>query len=178
MSSPVRLALDPLAHQTAIQALEAQRAAYARFARTMDAHRSAVAGGSGDAAVAAADAAARGHDELAAGARRLAPLVAVAGAPAPGDDTEHAEVARRLDAVMQEARAAEAAIHHLTAQLEAWRDAYGRQLAELGLPPGAAGPAPDGVAPTAGAGRAAAGYAPRSAAGDRPQAPALLDRKG
>jgi hypothetical protein len=178
MATPVRLALDPLAHQAAIQALEAQRAAYARFARTMDAHRTAVAGGSGDAAVAAADAAARGHDELAAGARRLDPLVAAAVAPAAGDGTAHAEVARRLDAVMQEARAAETAIHHLTAQLEAWRDAYGRQLAEVGLPPGASGSPTDGVAPAAGGGRVAAGYAPRSAAGDRPQAPALLDRKG
>lgn len=176
MLPPVRPALDPLAHRAAIQALEAQRGAYARFARTMDAHRTALAGGSGDAATAASDAAARGHDELADGARRLGPLVAAADAS--GDTTEREEVARRLDAMLREAQAAEVAIHNLTTQLEAWRDAYGRQLAEVGLTPGAGGGGDDTQTPSVRPAGGPVGYGRRGHADAGPHPSSLIDRKG
>jgi hypothetical protein len=167
MLPPVRPSLDPLAHRAAIQALEAQRASYARFARTMDVHRTALAGGAGDAATAAAEAAVRGHDELAEGARRLAPLVAAAQA----DPAAREDVGRRMDAVMDGARAAEAAIHNLTAQLEAWRDAYGRQLAELGVTPGGDGAAPATPQPAPYERPGFGGQSP-------PSPPRLIDRTG
>jgi hypothetical protein len=37
---------------------------------------------------------------------------------------------------MREAQSAETAIQNLSTQLQSWRDAYGKQLAELGLAPG------------------------------------------
>jgi hypothetical protein len=180
----VRPALDPLAHRGAIQALEAQRSAYARYARSMDTHREALAAGSGDAAAAAADEAARGYDALAEGARRLGPTLAgVAGA---GTEDEAAEVQRQVEAMMRAAREAETAIHNLTAQLEAWRDAYARQLSDVGLAPnggaaaaGAPGASAAGAEPGPSAG-VASGYGPRgrSSRAAAPQAPSLIDRKG
>jgi len=183
MSLRVTPSIDPLAHRAAIEALEAQRAAYQRYARAVDAQRDALAGGSGERAIDAADAAARGYDALAEGARTLAPLVD--RAREGGGSEQQDELQRRLDAVAREARVAEAAIHNLAAQLEAWRDAYGRQLAEVGIEPGSAGgSATDGAtAPAAGAAARpgpapAPGYGPRGRAGDRQGVPSLLDRKG
>lgn len=179
MTMRVTPPIDPLAHRAAIAALEAQRAAYQRYARTVDAQREAIAGGSGARAVDAADAATRGYDELAEGARALGPLVerARAGSEAEQQDA----LQRRIDAVAREARAAEAAIRNLATQLEAWRDDYGRQLAEVGIEPGSA---PDGGAsPVAGGAPRpgvvpASGYGPRGRGGERRGVPSLLDRKG
>lgn len=134
---PIHPQLDPLAHKAAIEALEAQRAAYRRFARTTEEQRLSLGDGDGERAMAAAEATARGFDELERGARRLQPLLEQVAGVASGD--ELAEMQRRMDAMMREARVAESAIQNLTLQLEAWRDAYGRQLAELGLPPGGEG---------------------------------------
>ena len=173
----LRPALDPLAHRAAIQALESQRAAYARYARSMDAHREALGAGDGDRATAAADAAAHGYEALAEGARRLGPVLA--GVTGAGSEAEAAEVQRQVEAMVRAAREAEASIHNLTAQLEAWRDAYARQLADLGLTPGGeAGGAPASGAPDPAA-AASAGYGRdgRGAGAGRP-APTLLDRRG
>jgi hypothetical protein len=132
--------LDPLAHRAAIDALEAQRAAYRRYARTVEFQQHSLGNGDGDVAAAVVDEAARGFDELDAGARRLAPLVTHAQQVGSGEQL--LEVQRHMDELMREARRAESAIHNLTSQLEAWRDAYGQQLAALGLSPG---DAPDGA---------------------------------
>jgi hypothetical protein len=199
----IRPALDPLAHRAAIQALETQRTAYARYAQRIDAHRDALGGGSGDRAADAARDAARGNDALEEGARRLAPLRAEAHAT--GSEEQRAEVQRQVEQMMTAARTAEAAIQNLTAQLEAWRDAYAQQLSEVGITPGAAGaggvaavpgaePAGAAGAPTGGAaggavggvpGRPGAGAAGGAAYGPRGQhargtavLPTLLDRKG
>jgi multidrug resistance efflux pump len=128
--------LDPAARRAAIDALEAQRAAYHRYARQMEAERAALGVGDGDRATRAAEAAVRGFGELQDGTQRLAPLVD--GIVRGGDAATAREVERHMDQLLAEARAAEAAIQNLALQLEAWRDAYGRQLAEAGLPPGGA----------------------------------------
>lgn len=131
--------LDPLAHKAAIDALEAQRAAYRRYARTVEAQRTTLADGNGDAAAGVAEAAARDFDELEAGAARLQPLVSRVNDVGSADQLR--EMQRHMEELMRDAYHAETAIRNLATQLEAWRDAYGRQLAELGLPPGAAGEA-------------------------------------
>lgn len=185
MIRPIRPAIDPNAHKAAIDALQAQRAAYQRYARAMEAQaRQPLGNGNGgDVAVLTADEAARGFAELEEGAGRLRPaLDAVAEGGSPD---QVAEVQRQMEQLMRDARAAEAAIQNMTTQLEAWRDAYGRQLAELGLTPGGAGGETVGVGDAAraaspiDAGRArTAGYGPRSRAGERAGVPAMLDRKG
>lgn len=148
--------LDPLARRAAIDALEAQRAAYHRYARQLEAERAALGDGDGDRATRAAELAARGFAELQEGARRLAPLVE--GATRGGDAEAAREIARQMAQLAAEARGVEVAIQNLALQLEAWRDAYGRQLAELGLAPGGAAAAdprsvPYGGAPGAGGAR-------------------------
>lgn len=167
-------AIDPLAQRAAIQALEAQRAAYARYARGADANRARLAGGDGTVATAAADEAVRGMGELEDGARRLAPLVSDAAAGASPDERQLLD--RQIDAVLREARQAEAAIHNLTAQLEAWRSAYARQLSDAGVPTGTDGgtPGDDAAAPAAARG---AGYTAPGGGRTR-TAPALFDRRG
>jgi hypothetical protein len=87
--------------------------------------------------------------------------------------------------MMRAAREAETAIHNLTAQLEAWRDAYARQLSDVGLTPqggaaAAGAPSASTAGAEAGAGGGASGYGPRGrhARAVAPPAPSLIDRKG
>ncbi len=183
MIRPIQPAINPVSHRAAIDALEGQRAAYRRYARQIEAQQQALTDGDGDKAVSAADRATQTFAELDEGARALAPLLDEARAGA-GDDARR-DIERRVDEMAREARNAELAIRNLATQLEAWRDAYGRQLAEEGIEPGASAdpgaPAAGGVA-AAGAGRVAphaqTGYGPRGRAVERRDVPALLDRKG
>jgi hypothetical protein len=182
MIRPIQPAINPVSHRAAIDALDGQRAAYRRYARQIEAQQQALTDGDGDKAVAASERAAQTFAELDAGARALAPLLDEARAGA-GDD-ERRDVERRIDEMMREARTAEVAIRNLATQLEAWRDAYGRQLAEEGIEPGAtpddAAGAPrvlTGGASAAGPGYGS-GYGPRGRPVDRRGVPALLDRKG
>ena len=134
--------IDPLAHRAAIDALEAQRAAYARYARLVEAQQRVLNDGNPDKVVAFTERATRDLVELERGAERLAPLVARATAGLPADGLQ--DMRLRLDALAHEARRAEAAIRNLTVQLEAWRDALGRQLADAGIVVGGEGaPAPE-----------------------------------
>lgn len=194
MLPTVKPALDPLAHRAAIDALEAQRAAYRRYAGTVDEQSRAVGGGDADRAVAASEVAARGFDELDAGARALRPhldRVREQGSP-----EQQADVQRRLDTLASDAERAQSAIQNLTAQLDAWRVAYGRELAAVGVTPGGSdgGGTNQGVdagagAPVASAGPAelrtgeprqhtARGYGPRGQPAPGRPAPKLLNRLG
>lgn len=181
MSTPnVRPVLDPLAHKSAIDALEAQRAAYRRYARTVEAQRAAVGDGDGDRAMAAVDRAASDFVELTEGARRLEPLVRQVHETGSLDQVRDME--RQMERLMREARQAEAAIQNMTTQLEAWRDAYGRQLAEVGVVPGGAGSGASDAREAGGVPRPPARGGPYGApAGDPPGAPGratLIDRRG
>ncbi len=183
MIRPIQPAINPVSHRAAIDALEGQRAGYRRYARQIEAQQRTLTDGDGDKALAAAERAAQTFAELEEGARTLAPLLDEARAGAAPDDRR--EIERRIEEMTREARNAELAIRNLATQLEAWRDAYGRQLADEGIEPGAGGesgtPAA-GAAGAAGAGRvaphAASGYGPRGRAVERRDVPALLDRKG
>ena len=175
--------IDPLAHRAAIEAMEAQRAAYQRYARTVEMQRATLGDGDGDRALAAVDAATRDFVELGEGARRLEPLVAAVRDG--GSEDQLREMQRQMEQLMRDARQAENAIHDMTSQLEAWRDAYGRQLAELGLRPGAGREAGDGtVAPDPRdvlretARDAAAAREPYGGRARGPGAPSVIDRKG
>ena len=175
MSRPiVRPALDPLAHKAAIDALEAQRAAYRRYARTVEAQHHALGNGDGDQALAAVDVAARDFVELNEGARRLEPLVQQVHDAGSADQLQ--EIQRQMSQLMREARQAENAIRNMTTQLEAWRDAYGRQLAELGLPPGVDPEAP-GAAETV-PGRRRPYVQPGFGPDTGNARPTLIDKKG
>jgi hypothetical protein len=167
---PATRQLDPLAHRAAIDALEAQRAAYRRYARTVEAQQRTFDDGDADRALAATTVATQGFEELQRGAARLTPMVGEASAAASPDQMH--ELQREMDALMREARVAEVAIHNMTVQLEAWRDAYGRQLAELGLAPGTSGESGEADA-------ARSGYGPRGGGAPAPaqRAPSLIDRK-
>jgi hypothetical protein len=183
MIRPIQPAINPVSHRAAIDALESQRAGYRRYARQIEAQQRALTDGDGDKALAAADRAAQTFAELDEGARTLAPLLDEARAA--GGDDERREVERRIDEMAPEARTAEVAIRNLATQLEAWRDAYGRQLAEEGIEPGGAaesgGAAGGAAAGGPAAGRpapATSGYGPRGRPVDRRGVPALLDRKG
>ncbi|HEY0777148.1 MAG TPA: hypothetical protein VGD56_04200, partial [Gemmatirosa sp.] len=160
-----------------------------------------------DSAVAAAATAARGFDELDAGAKALRPhldRVREQGSP-----DQQADVQRRLATLSSDADRAQSAIQNLTSQLDAWRLAYGRQLAAVGLTPGSSG----GTGTTTSAGSTAGvaigadpgsvgtgarpaeasgtdvvlgearphdsrGYGPRGQAGVARPAPSLLNRLG
>jgi hypothetical protein len=171
--------LDPLAHRAAIDALEAQRAAYRRYARAMEAQQRTLTDGDGDRASAVAETASRGFDELQTGARRLQPLLERASEA--GTPEQLVEMRRQMEELMREARSAEAAIQNMSVQLEAWRDAYGRQLAELGIVPGGseAERTPEGAAGAAEA-RASGGYGRTGAQARRTAGtvPSLIDRRG
>ncbi len=193
MLPSVKPALDPLAQRAAIDALEAQRAAYRRYARTVDDQSQTVATGDADRAVAAGDVVARGFDELEAGARVLRPHLARVSEQ--GSPDQQADVQRRLESLTSDADRAQSAIQNLTAQLDAWRLAYGRQLASVGLTPGGAGGGADGAAAVGTGGRTAdpglggvtppggrpsdpRGYGPRGQATDVRASPKLLNRLG
>jgi hypothetical protein len=141
---PVSSLLDPLAHKAAIDAMEAQRAAYRRFARLVETQQQSLNHGDADRAATVADEVTLGSAELEAGARELAPLVAHArGAAGEG---QREEIQRTIEALAHDAQKAEQAIRNLSSQLEAWRDATGRQLSELGIVPDGANdgtPSPD-----------------------------------
>lgn len=160
--------LDPLAHKAAIDAMEAQRAAYRRYARLVESQHRSLNDGDADRAAAVADDVMSGSEALEAGARELAPLVARARGRAEGGQRE--EIQRMIEALAHDALKAEQAIRNLSSQLEAWRDATGRQLAEVGIvPDGDGAPAPDAPdAPRRGYGVPNAGAQP----------PRILDRRG
>jgi hypothetical protein len=165
MPSPIRPPVNPLAQRAAIDALEAQRAAYRRYARLVEQQQEVLTDGDAGRASAFADEATRGAAELEVGASRLVPLVEEARAAAgPADE---GALRRLIDDLTTDARRAELAIRNLSAQLEAWRDAYGRELGELGIVPG--GGTRDQQDPGA-----SAGYGRRA----RPRAPSLVDRRG
>lgn len=171
-------ALDPLAHRAAMDALEAQRGAYRRYAQLVGAQQARLTDGDGARAAAFAEEATRGFDALAEGARGLEPLLDRVRGAGTADQVRERE--HQMEALMHDARQAELAIRNLAVQLEAWRDAYGRQLAEVGLEPGGL-PEADTVAPSAAAatpGYPMPGYGPRGRSGDRRGIPSLLDRKG
>lgn len=135
MTRPIApTALDPLAHRAAIDALDAQRAAYQRYARLVELQQHALNDGDPDKVVAFTERAALDLATLEQGAAGLSPLVSRATAGLSADGLQ--DIRRRLDALAVEARRAEAAIRNLTVQLEAWRDAFARQLAEAGIPAG------------------------------------------
>ena len=136
MLPSIKPSLDPFAQRAAIDALEAQRAAYRRFARTVDDQTQSVSTGDADRASAATAVAARGFDELDAGAQALRPhldRVREQGSP-----DQQSDMQRRLETLSSDADRAQSAIQNLTAQLDAWRIAYGRQLASVGITPGGA----------------------------------------
>jgi len=170
---PVSPSIDPLAHRATIDALDAQRAAYRRYARNLEAQRGTLTDGDPDRAASAVDEAARGFGELQAGAQKLAPVLDHARLTASPDQLR--EIQQRVEELMHAAQSAEAAIHNLSSQLEVWRDAYGRQLAEVGITPGEAsgGDDPPGADPTA----RPAPYGARGGGHVGPAAPRLLDRK-
>lgn len=180
-------ALDPLAQKAAIEALEAQRAAYQRYARDVEGQRHALGDGNGDRATGAAAVASDGLDALQQGVQAMRPALDRAAGAAGPDQIR--ELQQHIDDMMREAHAAEAAIHNLTAQLQAWRDAYGRELSEVGLTPGITSPRPNAGAPGAASGVAATTVAPPTATGesgygrmgrgpDRRPTPSLIDRRG
>ena len=162
--SSIALPIDPLSHRAAIDALEAQRAAYRRFARMAEAQQDHLASGDADQVAAFTDGAAHTVRELHAGVRDVRALVDQASQHASG--AERQDIERLMNAMMSEARNAETAIRNLTTQLEAWRDAYGRQLSDLGVTPGTT----DEATPTVG----------RRSAYDAGHGgtPRILDRKG
>jgi hypothetical protein len=170
--------LDPLAYRAAIDALEAQRAAYRRYARTVEAQGTSLGDGDGDRATALADLTARGFDELETSARRLDPVLRQV--TESGSATQIQEVQGQMAEMMREAREAETAIRNLTLQLEAWRDAYGRQLAELGFPPRPDAEAVEGQAPagTSTSGRRRPYVQPGFGRGAGTTRPTLIDKTG
>lgn len=163
MLPPVKPALDPFAQRAAIDALEAQRSAYQRYARTVDDQTRAVGNGNADSAVTAASTAARGFGELDAGAQALRPhldRVREQGSPDQQADVQH-----RLATLSSDADRAQTAIQNLTSQLDAWRLAYGRQLAAVGLTPGSSGSTTATATTNGAASGGAAGSASNAAEG-------------
>ena len=156
--------LDPLAHRAAIDALDAQRAAYERYARLVEAQQRTLNDGDADKVVAFTGHATRELAALERGAAQLPSLVERAQVGLSADGLH--DMRRRLDALAIQARRAEAAIRNLTVQLEAWRDAFARQLGEIGV-----GTAGEGQ--PSGEGYAQPGFGRTVAA-----TPYLLDRKG
>jgi hypothetical protein len=123
--------LNPAAHRSAILALEAQRAAYQRYARMVETQQVSLGAGDADRLTTFADHASRELIQLEQGAQRLEPqLELLRGVAAP---EEMQDIRRMLDDLAKDARLAQLSIQNLTAQLEAWRDEYGRQLGTLGV---------------------------------------------
>ena len=123
--------LNPAARRTTILALEAQRAAYQRYARMVETQQVSLGAGDAERLATFADHASRELTELEEGAHRLQPqreLLRSVSAP-----EEMQEIRRMLDDLAKDARLAQVSIQNLTEQLEAWRDEYGRQLGALGV---------------------------------------------
>src|SRR5688572_7724878 len=110
MTSSIRPAINPIAQRAAIDALEAQRAAYQRFARMVEQQQAVLGDGDGDRAAAFADEAVRGFQELDQGARQLAPLLAEARAVQTPADAQ--AMRQRLEALTREAQRAELSIRN------------------------------------------------------------------
>jgi hypothetical protein len=123
--------LNPAAFKGAILALEAQRAAYQRYARMVEAQHGALGAGDGDRLSQFAEHATRELHELEQGAQQLEPQLDLLRSVSGPEDMQ--EVRRMLDDLAKDARMAQVSIQNLTAQLEAWRDEYGRQLTALGV---------------------------------------------
>ena len=168
MMHSIAPALDPHTQRAAIDALEAQRAAYHRFARQAEAQQGPLGRGELDQVATFTDGVSDTVGELHEGAH--AAKVLYDHAVGQASETDLQDLERRMAEMMREARNAEVAIHNLTTQLEAWRDAYGRQLSELGVTPGSSssGGTSEVGAPTA------RGYGQRLLV----RAPRILDRKG
>ena len=158
--------IDPQAQRAAIEALESQRAAYRRFARQAEAQQQPLSNGDIDQVASFTESAGGAVATLHEGAHAARSLANSATDQA--SEVQLRELERRMEDMMREARNAEVAIRNLTTQLEAWRDAYGRQLSDLGITPGASGTsdAPD---------PAARAYGHRR---DTSSPPRILDRKG
>jgi hypothetical protein len=168
---PISPAIDPLSQRSAIDALESQRAAYRRFAQQAQAQSGSLGTGDVDQVAAFTAGATQDMAALHTGARAVGSIMDAARGG--GKSTaELAELERRMDAMMREARDAETAIRNLTTQLEAWRDAFGKQLADLGITPG--GSTTSTTSSDTPVDPAARGYGQRDAV----RAPRLLDRKG
>ena len=149
--------LNPAVFKSAITALEAQRAAYQRYARMVEAQQGSLGQGDMDRVAQFAEHASTELAELERGARQLEPQLDILRTVAQRE--EALEVRRLLDDLARDAQLAQLSIQNLTTQLEAWRDEFGRQLTTLGVPlPGTE------ERPAYGAPRAATSY--------------LLDRKG
>jgi hypothetical protein len=123
--------LNPAVYKGAITALEAQRAAYQRYARMVEAQNASIGSGDADRVAQFAESAVKELGELEEGARKLEPQLDLLSSK--GSREEMQEIRRMLDDLARDARAAELSIQNLTSQLEAWRDEYGRQLNELGV---------------------------------------------
>ncbi len=161
--SSVSAAISPVSQRAALDALEAQRAAYRRFARDAAAQHGPATSGDFDQVAEYTASVAQDVAALHDGTQAVRATVDTAAAQA--SESELRELERRMHDMMREARKAETAIHNLTSQLEAWRDAYGRQLSDAGIVPGS-GTTDDG----------ADGGAPYAAKSALP--PRILDRRG
>ena len=123
--------LNPAVYRSAITALEAQRAAYQRYARMVDAQNGALGQGDSERVAKFAEQATKELGELETGAKNLEPQLDLLRSVASREET--LEIRRMLDDLARDAQAAQVSIQNLTMQLEAWRDEYGRQLGELGV---------------------------------------------
>ena len=123
--------VNPAVYKSAIGALEAQRAAYQRYARMVEAQNASLGGGDTDRVAQFAESATRDLGEIEQGARQLEPQLEVLRGVSSAEQMH--EVRRMLDDLARDARTAELSIQNLTTQLEAWRDEYGRQLGDLGV---------------------------------------------
>jgi len=138
--------LNPATYKGAILALEAQRAAYQRYARMVETQQVSLGAGDADRLAEFAVRASQELGELEQGAQQLEPqleLLRSVSGPA-----EMQDIRRMLDDLAKDARVAQLSIQNLTQQLEAWRDEYGRQLTALGVAlPGSDEPRPAYSAP-------------------------------
>ena len=123
--------LNPAVYKSAITALEAQRAAYQRYARMVEAQNASLGSGDSDRVAQFAESAVKELGELEEGARKLEPQLDQLRSVSSREELQ--EIRRMLDDLARDARAAELSIQNLTTQLEAWRDEYGRQLGDLGV---------------------------------------------
>jgi hypothetical protein len=123
--------LNPAVYKSAINALEAQRAAYRRYARMVESQQGSLGAGDAERVVKFAERATTELGELETGAATLQPQLDLVRSVASRDQS--VEIHRLLDDLARDAQAAQLSIQNLSVQLEAWRDEYGRQLGELGV---------------------------------------------
>jgi hypothetical protein len=139
--------LNPATFKSAIMALEAQRAAYQRYARMVEAQQGSLGAGDADRMAQFAERATQELTELEQGAQQLEPQLELLRSVSAPEEMQ--EIRRMLDDLAKDARMAQLSIQNLTEQLEAWRDEYGRQLTALGVAlPGTDEPRPAYTAPS------------------------------